>query len=188
MALTDNEAIALSLSDPEQFVTLFDRHGFAVHAYLTRRAGRQSGEDLAADVWLRAFRARHTYATECADARPWLYGIARNTLRAFWRFHSPDGKAPVEPAHDPWPDVDGRLDASSQLPMLRAALARLSDGEREVLLLVAWEQLTPTEVAVALNLPAGTVRWRLHHARHTLMDLAGLGLENAPTAIADKEA
>jgi RNA polymerase sigma-70 factor (ECF subfamily) len=44
-------------------------------------------------------------------------------------------------------------------------LARLSDDEREVLLLVAWERLTPAEAAETLGIPQGTARSRLHRAR-----------------------
>ena len=47
-------------------------------------------------------------------------------------------------------------------------LATLSDEEREVLLLVRWEQLTPAEVAVALAIPQGTARSRLHRALSVL--------------------
>jgi RNA polymerase sigma-70 factor (ECF subfamily) len=48
---------------------------------------------------------------------------------------------------------------------LIAALAGLSDGDRDVLVLVAWEELTYGEVARALDVPVGTVRSRLHRAR-----------------------
>jgi DNA-directed RNA polymerase specialized sigma24 family protein len=42
------------------------------------------------------------------------------------------------------------------------------DEDREVLRLAAWEDLTPTEIAVVLGVPAGTNRWRLHRARTSL--------------------
>jgi RNA polymerase sigma-70 factor (ECF subfamily) len=49
--------------------------------------------------------------------------------------------------------------------MLAAALAELSDGDRDVLLLIAWEDLSYEEAAEALTIPVGTVRSRLHRAR-----------------------
>lgn len=187
MALNDSDAIALSLSQPEQFVLVFDRHGSAVHAYLARRSGYQSAEDLSAEVWLRAFRSRHSYDMAWSDARPWLYGIARNTLRSYWRLRSPVRTVPTEPAHDPWPNVDDRLDAVSQRSNLRAALAQLPAADREVLLLVAWEQLTAAEIAIALEVPAGTVRWRLHRARRMLTDPPGEPNDDSTSVALTKE-
>ena len=52
--------------------------------------------------------------------------------------------------------------------MLAAALRALPAAERDVLLLVAWEQLTPAEAAVVLGVPQGTARSRLHRARAAL--------------------
>ncbi|HEY8080972.1 MAG TPA: sigma-70 family RNA polymerase sigma factor [Acidimicrobiales bacterium] len=160
--------MAESVTEPERFVAIFDRHGVAVHGYLTRRGGTQVADELIGDVWLRAFQSRHTYDTSWPDARPWLYGIARNTLKNHWRRRREGGPAPLEPAHDPWPEVDAHLDAASRLGALRAALASLHEQDREVLLLFAWEQLSPTEIATSLGVPAGTVRWRLHRARSML--------------------
>ena len=54
---------------------------------------------------------------------------------------------------------------------LRRALARLTPGDREVLLLVTWEGLTPAETAIALGIPPGTARSRLHRARALMREL-----------------
>jgi RNA polymerase sigma factor (sigma-70 family) len=51
---------------------------------------------------------------------------------------------------------------------LVAALAALSPGDRDVLILIAWEELTYAEVARALDIPVGTVRSRLNRARRTI--------------------
>jgi RNA polymerase sigma factor (sigma-70 family) len=59
----------------------------------------------------------------------------------------------------------GRLDARALRGRLAAALADVADGDREVLLLVAWAQLSLEEAARALGIPAGTARSRLHRAR-----------------------
>ncbi len=167
MGLSDAEALARSLEVPAAFVQVFDRHGRAVHAYLARRAGA-AADDLFAEVWLQALRARHRYDRRRDDARPWLYGIARNVLRAHWRSAARGVGAHGGAAHDPWSDVDAQLDARRAAPHLRRALASLPDADREVLLMVAWEGLTPAEVAAALSMPSGTVRWRLHRAKASL--------------------
>lgn len=71
-------------------------------------------------------------------------------------------------ATDPWDDLDASLVARDARDALWAALDALDEVDRDVLLLVAWELLTPTEVASSLGMPAGTVRWRLHRARTQL--------------------
>ena len=57
------------------------------------------------------------------------------------------------------------ITAGSMSQALGTALAALAAGDRDVLILVAWEQLTYEEVARALDIPVGTVRSRLHRAR-----------------------
>jgi RNA polymerase sigma-70 factor (ECF subfamily) len=152
----------------DEFVRLFWRHGPAVHSYLSRRAGHQQADDLLEEVWVRAFRSRDRYDDRSA-ALAWLYGIARNVLLGHFRSqHSiaaaDTGQRPSgEP--DPWDAVDDRLDARRTVSGLTDALAALSAEDREVLLLVAWEQLTSAEVAVVLDIPQGTARSRLHRAR-----------------------
>lgn len=154
----------------DEFVAVVREHSAAVHAYLNRRARRSVADDLLAEVWLRAFSSRHNFDPAWNSPRPWLYGIARNTLRAHWRLQAARSDLPAEPGDDPWSQVDERLDAERLVPQLAAAMAQLNADDREILLLVAWEQLTPAEVAVALAIPQGTARSRLHRARHLLQD------------------
>jgi len=153
------------------FAELLRRHDQAVHAYLARRSGRQDADDLLSEVWLRAFEARASYDRRWPDARPWLYGIARNVLRAHWRRLGRTAPSVPAGSSDPWPDVDARIDAAAGVSALRRALAELPPGDRAVLLLVSWEGLAPAEVAVALGIPQGTARSRLHRARTSIRRL-----------------
>jgi len=152
---------------PDAFVEVILRHEVAVHGFLSRRAGRQVADDLLGEVWTRAFAGRAGFDPAHADARPWLYGIARNVLRAHWRASRGDGR-PGEEVADPWDEVIDRLDSAAQAKPLISAVRALSAEERDVLLLVAWEQLTPAQAATVLGIPQGTARSRLHRARAAL--------------------
>jgi RNA polymerase sigma-70 factor (ECF subfamily) len=73
--------------------------------------------------------------------------------------------------------------ARSLRPVLDEALTGLSDQDRDVLLLIAWEQLSYPEVARALGIPPGTVGSRLHRARAQVR----AALANTPAAATYKE-
>jgi RNA polymerase sigma factor (sigma-70 family) len=163
---SDAEIVGRSTNgDAKAFGKLFWRHNGVVHGYLARRAGRDTADDLVAEVWLRAFRDRANFDPHYADARPWLFGIARNVLNAHWRQVS---KAPpLWPVaiSDPWPDFEEHIDVGERRAELGRALEALTDDEREALLLVAWERMSSASIALMLEIPASTVRNRLHRAR-----------------------
>ncbi len=69
----------------------------------------------------------------------------------------------MEPASSS--EIDARVDAVALGPVLAEALAAMPSGQRDVLLLHAWGDLQPAEIAVALGVSAGTVRSRLSRAR-----------------------
>lgn len=169
---TDAAAIRRSLLEPDAFVVLFDRHHPPLRAYLARRVGA-AADDLAAQVFLEAFRLRARYDLSYADARPWLYGIAAHLLRRHrrdevrrLRAYARHGLTWVEPA-----DLDAvveRLDGRAERGRLAQALAGLRPAEREVMALYALAELSHAEIARALGLPAGTVASRLSRARRRL--------------------
>jgi RNA polymerase sigma factor (sigma-70 family) len=185
----ESDAALLSRSerDPEIFARLYDRHAPNLHRYVTRRLGYDTADDIVAETFLTAFRARRRFDPGRVDAGPWLYGIAANLIgkhrRAEIRMHrafARTGHGPAEPDTD---RVEARVAASGLQRALAAALADLSTGDREVLLLVAWAELTYEQVAEALDIPVGTVRSRLHRARRKVRGRIG---ENDPTTISEE--
>src|SRR6201991_3517786 len=83
---SDADLIGRSLTvDSDAFVEVIYRHESAVGAYLARRVGREAAEDLLGEVWVAAFESRRSYDQSFAQARPWLYGVALNRLRRYWR-------------------------------------------------------------------------------------------------------
>ena len=167
---SDAELIGRSLAgDGDAFIEVICRHEVAIGAYLERRVGREAAEDLLGDVWVAAFASRGTYDRSFAGARPGLYGVALYRLRHYWRSRPAEDLVPdvtgLVNEWDPWPAVDMRVDAQT---VLRAALAGLGSDEREVLTLVAGEDLTVADAARVLGIPAGTARRLLHQARAAL--------------------
>ena len=169
-APSDALVIERSLRRPERFAAVFDRHYAAIHGYVARRLGAGLADDVASETFLVAFDRRHRHDLGQPDATPWLYGIAANLVarhrRAEVRRYRMMARAGVEDAVDGHGEsVDVRLDAAALRSRLAAALADLDRRDREVLLLVAWAQLSLEETARALGIPAGTARSRLHRAR-----------------------
>ena len=167
---TDGVCIARSLREPRVFETVFERHFAAVHRYLHRRAGRELADELAAETFAVAFERRASCrATD--SALPWLYGIATNLLRRRRRAEQRQLRAYGRSGVDRWADYEdeaaARVDGASRDAGLARALAAMRPQERDALLLYALADLTYEEVAVALEVPVGTVRTWLHRARQT---------------------
>lgn len=163
--LPDAELLRRSRTDVQAFGELFDRHASAVHGFIARRLGRQGADDLLSEVFLRAVEARtRVRPHESGSALPWLYGIARNVARAHLRSRAAP-VPPVENAYVDWEAVDARVDARAAVTELRAALDTLTETERDVLLLVAWEELSVAGAAEVLGISPTAARSRLHRAR-----------------------
>ncbi|MGN6330213.1 MAG: RNA polymerase sigma factor [Motilibacteraceae bacterium] len=178
----DELLLARSATDPAAFEPLVHRHSPALYAYLARRVP-SAAEDLLSEVWLSAYAGRGTYDAGRGPARGWLFGIARNAVVTHLRRPTalPLGYGGAE---DPgWDDVDDRLDAHRRAPALSAAIRSLPSTERELLLLVALDGLSPTEAGAALGIPPGTARSRLHRARARIREQLDED-KPSPTALA----
>lgn len=175
---TDAAVIRQSWHEPEAFAVLYDRHAAVIHRYVARRLGDGAADDVVAECFLAAFSRRTAYRLDRADARPWLYGIAANIVgkhrRAEERLLRALARTGADPVTEGHADrVDSRVSAATARRALAAALARLTPGDREVLLLVAWADLSYDEVAQALTIPVGTVRSRLNRARKKTREALG---------------
>lgn len=173
---TDAEIIAASLADPAAFEVIFRRHYQVVRAYLQRRAGLDAGEELAAQTFLVAFDQRRRFRPSYPSARPWLFAVATNLLRHHLRDstrHRRLTSVDVSFERDAMEDADERVVAAQLRSVLARALASLSVTDREAFLLQSLGDLSNTEIAEALGVPAGTVRSRLHRARHVLREHLG---------------
>lgn len=182
---SDAAVIERSLRRADDFAVIFDRYYDRIYGYVGRRLGAEPAEDIAAETFLIAFDRRGRYDPRCAQAGPWLYGIASNLIARYrraegrrYRALSRAGEPDRAEGFDD--EVLGRVAAQQHRRELAAALAGLSGRDRDVLLLVAWAGLSCDEAAQALRIPAGTARSRLHRARGKLRTALGAA-ETRPT-------
>jgi RNA polymerase sigma-70 factor, ECF subfamily len=154
--------------DRERFTALYDRYRMRVWAYAASRAGAQAADEIVSETFMVAWRR---YADMPPAELPWLLGVARNVMRDAVRAETRRASLTAELrrwTEEPAADVaEGVID---RLAMLRA-LAELSEPDREVLTLMAWQGLSPREAARVLGCTAATVRVRLHRARKRLAGL-----------------
>lgn len=157
--------------DSEVVADWFDRHARALAGYATRRVGANLARDIVADTFRIALQQLDDYDPRRGGERAWLFGIPSNLIRRHWRteerrlrIQARSPRADVQPA-DPLLRVDERLDASADYQRVVDAVALLDPEDRDLLSLIAWEQLTGRESAAALGIPPGTVRSRLTRIR-----------------------
>ena len=150
-----------------RFTALFESTHRALLAYTVRRvSGPADAADIVAECFLVAWR-RIDEVPPGADARPWMFGVARRVLANARRGERRRMALADRLRQDlteavPAPDVVGSD--------VERALARLSDDDQEILRLVAWEELARDEIALVLGLSRTAVRVRLHRARKRLAD------------------
>jgi len=151
------------------FDAAFSEEFASLHRYLARRVGASAADELAAETFAVAFRRWDRLDPE-RSVRPWLYGIAANLMRHHWRKERRMLRAYARTGVDPVYTEDEPAEDTRELA---AALAELRRDEREILLLHAWAELTDTEIAAALGIPAGTVKSRLSRTREKLRNRLG---------------
>ncbi|SDG20183.1 RNA polymerase sigma-70 factor, ECF subfamily [Lentzea fradiae] len=157
----------------EAFGLLFERHAQAVFAYCLRRTGTWAvAEDMVSVVFMETWRKRTSVRVE-GSLLPWLYTVAlgatRNHQRARKRYRAALGRVPAQHADDDHADdVARRVDAETRTRAVIAELEKLPAGDREVLEMSAWSDLTQPQIAEVLGIPVGTVKSRLARAQRTV--------------------
>jgi RNA polymerase sigma factor (sigma-70 family) len=142
---------------------LFAAHGRAVWAYARRRATAADADDAVSETFLVAWRRLDDVP---AEPRAWLLGVARRCLANLSRSETRQSAVRLRLAAQPAPAPSAEGSGA-----VLSALATLSATDREVLTLLAWDELTPAEVAVVLGCSRAAVYLRLHRARRRLSTL-----------------
>ncbi|WP_168200570.1 RNA polymerase sigma factor [Allokutzneria sp. NRRL B-24872] len=165
----------MSRPDPKaELAELYDGSARQLHRYLARRVGTEVADDLVAETFLVLWQQRDSVDFGEDSARAWMYGIATNLVRRHSRSEdrrlrawTRDGARREEVA-----DVGERAvdlaDAGAVSGHLAPMLAELPERDRDVLLMSAWTDLAPSEIAGALDMHPVTVRTCLHRVRARL--------------------
>lgn len=174
----DGGALHVSGDDVDEFAAVYDRYAGVLFRYASRRVGEHVAEDVVADTFLAAFQQRDTYDPGRAELRPWLFGILTRTLARHHRTERARYRALARAAADvavgdASDEAAARVAAQAVHVPLAQALSRLSAGDRDVLLLIAWCDFSYDEVAAAVGIPLGTVRSRLNRARRKVRQALG---------------
>ena len=160
----------IAAGDERALECLYARHAPSLFAYAYHLIGdRGAAEEALQDTFVAIWRGAASFA-ERSTVRTWLFGICRRQallrVRRGAPATQPIEEVPEPPSEAPGPDavVLARADASA----VAAALATLSPIHREVLDLAFGAELSQAEIAEVLDIPVGTVKSRLFHARAAL--------------------
>lgn len=164
----------------KRFERLFAETRADLLAYALRRAGSpDEAADVLAETFLIAWRKLDSVPAG-AEARLWLFGVARNILRRGARRRAAMHDAVQQLALE-LREAAPPIEEETRPSRLRAALQALPAPQREVILLTAWEELSPREIAIVTGLPVNLVRVRLHRARRRLRQELSAEDARAPT-------
>ncbi|GMA32511.1 RNA polymerase sigma factor [Litorihabitans aurantiacus] len=162
------------MEDPQTdawFTGVVREHSRALVRYFARRAPRQDADDLAADVLVTAWRRRTDVPREAV--LPWLYATAGYTLANYRRKRTdlPVEEVPERPSAarvGTDPELSAIFDAE-----VRGALEAVSERDRQILLLHAWEGLDGAEIAAVLGISRSGADAALSRARKRLREAWG---------------
>jgi RNA polymerase sigma-70 factor (ECF subfamily) len=158
--LVDDEA--------ERFETLYREHFRGVLGYALARLEPERAKDAAAETFLVAWRRLRDVPS---DPAPWLFGVARKVVAEQLRADSRRAALTERLASPGWRQPQHLADPADQVAQrdaALAALARLSDNDREALTLIAWHGLTAGQAAQVLGMSSLSFAVRLHRARRRL--------------------
>jgi len=181
MADADPDLDRAKAGDRDAFGRLVRRHQRRVYATALQILGNHSdADDVAQEAFVRAYRGLADFDGR-ADLATWLYRItvntALNSLRTSKRGMALSQKSGAEAAHvggrpealgQPAVDPGSALARTDEVTRVLEAIAELSPSLRVTLVLATVQELPHKQIAEILEIPEGTVAWRVNEARRLL--------------------
>ena len=154
----------------DDFERLYEEHAQLLFGFLAYRTGDPAlAEDLLADTFERALRARNRFDKRKASEKTWLYAIALNLVRDNARRRSSEARALERMPHEP-SDASDDLAAVEHRDEIRKAMTVLSDEEREAIALRFGGDLTVPEMAKLLKQPLPRIEGRVYRSLRKLRE------------------
>lgn len=168
----------MSIDDETRFTALFEAHRHGVHAFLlAKTSDAETARDLLQEAFLRLWRRLDEIdGLDERRQRAWIYTVARNLVIDRYRSAATRRATFTAMAHEAErtgadrPDAADHVALRDQLAHLHQAIAQLPEEQRVILTMAAVADMTSRQIGDALDLPAGTVRYRLHQARTRLTE------------------
>ena len=155
----------------DQFERLYEEHAQPLLAFLVYRTGNRGvAEDVLADTFERALRARRRFDPRKSSEKTWLYSIALNLLRDQARRQGAETRALERAVPVPAGDQAPSLEAIADRDSLARAMTSLTDEERESVALRYGADLTLPEIARLTGEKQTTVEGRVYRALRKLRD------------------
>ncbi|MFL6039749.1 MAG: RNA polymerase sigma factor [Gaiellaceae bacterium] len=155
----------------DDFERLYEEHAQPLFGFLAYRTGDQAlAEDLLADTFERALKARKRFDRRKASEKTWLYAIALNLLRDNARRSRTEARALERLPHETGGGPPDQLAAVEHRDQVQRALTILSDEEREAIALRFGGDLTVPEIAKLLKQPLPRVEGRVYRSLRKLRD------------------
>lgn len=144
---------------------LFDRYNKRIFNFLaTMTNDRDAAEDLTQNVFLRMIKYRNSFKDE-SRFQPWIYQIARNVFSDHYQAQKSRGNnIDVERISDYMPDPEESKSIEEKEELLHTCLAKLSDEERELLVLTRFQHMKYEEVATVMETTVANVKVKIHRA------------------------
>jgi len=148
--------------EPEAFGSLYDAYVDQIFRYIYYKVGNfAEAQDLTGQAFLKAFEHIETYEVREVAFSSWLYRIAHNLVVDYFRRESKRESIPIED-HPPTPSEHGNpvetVLADLDSEKLYSALRKLTQNQREVIILKFIESLSNTQVAEIMGISVGAVK------------------------------
>ena len=163
---------AVKNGDLQQVSVLFDRYNKRIFNFLAKMTfDRDLAEDLTQNVFLRIIKYRNSYKSGLRF-QSWIYQVARNVFSDHYQASKSKrpGFVDVETLGDKMMDSREEMERDEREKTLYLSLNRLSEEQRELLVLTRFEQMKYEEVAVILETSVANIKVKVHRAMQKLRE------------------
>jgi RNA polymerase sigma-70 factor (ECF subfamily) len=172
----DQMLVGAARQDPEAAGRLYDKYYRGVFGYIYHcTLDHAATEDLTANVFLAAFTHLGRYGWRQIPFRAWLYRIATNEVRTYYRRQKRVKAISLEPEHDaragPAAGSDEGAVAAEEYRLVHQALRQLRRKYRTVIILRYFEDRTIAEISQITRQREGTIRSQLHRGLAHLQEI-----------------